>query len=108
MSEWQQVLINLINNAIDALDGTNASHKRIEIGVKQEDKIVKISIRDSGPGIKAGQELKIFDLMVSDKPTGSGIGLWLSKNIIDRFGGKITAHNPVNGGACFIIELPNA
>jgi C4-dicarboxylate-specific signal transduction histidine kinase len=106
MSEWQQVLINLINNAIDALDGVNASQKRIEIGVKQEGKIVKISIRDNGPGIKAGQESKIFDLMVSDKPTGSGIGLWLSKNIINRFGGEITAHNPTNGGACFVIELP--
>jgi signal transduction histidine kinase len=108
MSEWQQVLINLINNAIDALDGTNASHKRIEIGVKQEGMIVKLSIRDNGPGIKAGQELKIFDLMVSDKPAGSGIGLWLSKNIIDRFGGKISAHTVIDGGACFVIELPSA
>jgi signal transduction histidine kinase len=107
MSEWQQVLINLINNAIDALDGVNASQKRIEIGVKQEGKIVKISIRDNGPGIKAGQESKIFDLMVSDKPAGSGIGLWLSTNIIDRFGGQITAYNPVDGGACFVIELPH-
>ena len=106
MSEWQQVLINVINNAIDALDGVNASPKRIEIGVKHEGKIVKISIRDNGPGIKAGQESKIFDLMVSDKPAGSGIGLWLSKNIINRFGGEITAHNPSNGGACFVIELP--
>jgi signal transduction histidine kinase len=46
--------------------------------------------------------------MVSDKPAGSGIGLWLSKNIIDRFGGKISAHNVIDGGACFVIELPSA
>jgi signal transduction histidine kinase len=105
MSEWQQVLINLINNAIDALDGIDASQKRIEMGVKQEGQIVKISIRDNGPGIKTGQDLKIFDLMVSDKPAGSGIGLWLSKNIINRFGGKISAHNVIDGGACFVIEL---
>jgi signal transduction histidine kinase len=45
--------------------------------------------------------------MVSDKPAGSGIGLWLSKNIIDRFGGQISAYNPVDGGACFVIELPH-
>jgi signal transduction histidine kinase/branched-subunit amino acid transport protein len=108
MSEWQQVLINLINNAIDALDGINAHHKRIGVSAKQENKVIKIFIQDNGPGIKSGQESKIFDLMVSDKATGSGIGLWLSKNIIDRFGGKITAHNPVNGGACFVIELPIA
>lgn len=108
MSEWQQVLINLINNAIDALDETNVDHKRIEIGAKQEGKIIKISIRDNGHGITAGQESKIFDLMASNKEAGSGIGLWLSKNIISRFGGEITAHNTIDGGACFVIELPSA
>jgi signal transduction histidine kinase len=108
MSEWQQVLINLINNAIDALDEANADHKRIEISAKQENKFIKIHIQDSGLGIKAGQESKIFDLMVSNKETGSGIGLWLSKNIIDRFGGEITARNAIDGGACFVIKLPSA
>jgi C4-dicarboxylate-specific signal transduction histidine kinase len=108
MSEWQQVLINIINNAIDALDGINFDHKKIEISAKQEKKLIKIFIQDNGPGIKSGQESKIFDLMVSDKAAGSGIGLWLSKNIINRLGGEITAHNPIDGGACFVIELPNA
>jgi signal transduction histidine kinase len=108
MSEWQQVLINLINNAIDALDEGNADHKRIEIMATQEGDVLKISIRDNGRGIPAGQESKIFDLMVSNKEAGSGIGLWLSKNIINRFGGEITAHNPIDGGACFVIELPKA
>jgi signal transduction histidine kinase len=108
LSEWQQVLINLINNAIDALDESNADHKRIEIGAKLERKAIKIFIQDNGPGIKAGQESKIFDLLVSNKETGSGIGLWLSKNIINRFGGEITAHNAIDGGACFVIKLPSA
>ena len=108
MSEWQQVLINLINNAIDALDRIDSDSKKIEISVKQEGKAIKIFIQDNGPGIKAGQESKIFDLMVSDKPAGSGIGLWLSKNIINRFSGEITAHNTIDGGACFVIELPSA
>jgi signal transduction histidine kinase len=108
MSEWQQVLINLINNAIDALDRANSDNKRIKIGAKQDGKIIKIHIQDNGLGIAAGQESKIFDLMVSDKVDGSGIGLWLSKNIINRFGGVITAHNIIDGGACFVIELPIA
>lgn len=108
VSEWQQVLINLINNAIDALDEANADHKRIEISAKQESKVIKIHIQDNGLGIEAGQESKIFDLLVSNKETGSGIGLWLSKNIIDRFGGEITAHNDIDGGACFVIKLPSA
>lgn len=107
MSEWQQVLINLINNAIEALDGAS-SNKKIMINAKDEGDIIKISIQDNGCGIPAGQELKIFDLMVSNKEAGSGIGLWLSKNIINRFGGDITAHNNIDGGACFVIQLPSA
>jgi signal transduction histidine kinase len=107
VSEWQQVLINVINNAIDALDETNIDHKKIEISAKQDGKTIKISIQDNGHGIEAGQESKIFDLMVSNKEAGSGIGLWLSKNIINRFGGEISAHNKSDGGACFVIELPS-
>jgi signal transduction histidine kinase len=106
MSEWQQVLINLINNAIQALDEANPDQKRIEISVKQENQLLTIFIEDNGPGIQAGQESKIFDLMFSSKEAGSGIGLWLSKNIINRFDGEITAHNAINGGACFVIRLP--
>lgn len=106
VSEWQQVLINLINNAIDALDETNIDHKKIEISAKQDGKTIKISIQDNGHGIADGQESKIFDLMVSNKETGSGIGLWLSKTIINRFGGEISVHNKSDGGACFVIELP--
>ena len=108
ISEWQQVLINLINNAIDAIDETDIDHKKIEISAKQGGKTIKISIQDNGHGIVAGQEYKIFDLMFSNKEAGSGIGLWLSKNIINRFGGEITAHNTIDGEACFVIELPSA
>ncbi len=108
MSEWQQVLINLFNNAIDALDEVNSDHKKIQISAMQDGGFIKISIRDNGRGIPTGQESKIFDLMVSNKEAGSGIGLWLSKNIINRFGGEITAHNPIGGGACFVIEVPKA
>jgi signal transduction histidine kinase len=107
MSEWQQVLINVINNAIEALDAVNFGNKIINIAAKEEGKVIKIHIQDNGCGIKAGQESKIFDLMVSGKDTGSGIGLWLSKNIINRFGGEITAHNAIGGGACFVIKLPS-
>jgi signal transduction histidine kinase len=108
VSEWQQVLINIINNAIDSLDEISSGHKLISIGIQREDNIMKIFIRDNGPGISPGQESKIFDLMVSTKEAGSGIGLWLSRNIINRLGGEITAHNIIGGGACFVIELPSA
>lgn len=107
MSEWQQVLINLINNAIDSLDEVTRDDKKIIISVSQAGASMHISIEDNGKGIEPGQESKIFDLMISNKESGSGIGLWLSKNIINRFGGDVTAHNNAKGGACFVIQLPN-
>jgi signal transduction histidine kinase len=106
LTEWQQVIINLINNAIEALDESKNDPKKIMIAVIRIGDRIQVSIQDNGHGITAGQEDKIFDLMVSNRVTGTGIGLWLSKNIIDRYGGDITAQNNPDGGACFVIKLP--
>lgn len=108
MSEWQQIIINLINNSIDALNEVDHDHKKIKISAISEDKFIKIFVEDNGSGIPIGQESKIFDLMYSNKETGSGIGLWLSKNIIHRFNGEITARNNISGGACIVIRIPAA
>jgi signal transduction histidine kinase len=106
LSEWQQVLINLLNNAIEALDSPDLQVKKIVISAKTINNNLEISIQDSGLGIPAGQESKIFDLMVTNKESGTGIGLWLSKNIINRYGGDISARNIQAGGALFTIMLP--
>lgn len=106
LSEWQQVLINLLNNAIEALDSPDLQVKKIVISAKTTNNNLEISIQDSGLGIPAGQESKIFDLMVTNKESGTGIGLWLSKNIINRYGGDISARNIQAGGASFTIMLP--
>lgn len=106
LSEWQQVLINLLNNAIEALDSPDLQVKKIVISAKTINNNLEISIQDTGLGISAGQESKIFDLMVTNKESGTGIGLWLSKNIINRYGGDISARNIQAGGALFTITLP--
>lgn len=106
LSEWQQALINLLNNAIEALDSPDLQVKKIVISAKTINNNLEISIQDSGLGIPAGQESKIFDLMVTNKESGTGIGLWLSKNIINRYGGDISARNIQAGGALFTITLP--
>ncbi|MBU3621551.1 sensor histidine kinase [Polynucleobacter sp. CS-Odin-A6] len=106
LAEWQQVLINLLNNAIEALDESRRNHKKIIISVMRLGDLIKVSIQDNGPGIAAGQEAKIFELMVTNRITGIGIGLWLSKNILNRYGGDIKAQNNPDGGACFLIEMP--
>jgi signal transduction histidine kinase len=107
-SEWRQVLINLLNNAIEALVETDRQPREIRISVTRKKKTVMITIQDNGPGITRGKEAQIFEFLVSDKSSGTGIGLWISKNIIGRNGGLITAENASDGGACFTIELPSA
>lgn len=107
-SEWQQVLINLLNNAIEALEQNESKQKTIAILVTKRNTNIEISIEDSGPGIPESHQSQIFELLVTNKDAGSGIGLWLSKNIINRFGGNIKVHNKIDGGACFVIELPSA
>lgn len=108
LSEWQQVLINLINNAIEALESTQHAQRNITIAVTKNSDNTVITIQDNGPGIPAGQESKIFDLMVTNKESGTGIGLWLSKNFINKSGGEISASNSPSGGARFTIKLPSA
>jgi signal transduction histidine kinase len=108
LAEWQQVIINLLNNAIEALDESGRNHKKISISIIRLGDLIQVSIRDNGPGITVGQESKIFELMVTNRATGTGVGLWLSKNIVKRYGGDITVQNNPDGGACFVIEMPRA
>lgn len=104
--EWGQVLLNLINNSIEALQDGGSTQKLIEISAIKINKVIRITFQDNGKGLNIGQELKIFELFSSYKDTGTGIGLWLSKDIVEKYGGKITASNRHEGGACFTIELP--
>lgn len=104
--EWQQVLINLLNNAIEALETHPRDDRKISINVIRKDAHHEISIEDNGPGIEDDQTLKIFELMVSHKDSGTGIGLWLTKNILARFDSKITVKKSSGGGACFVINMP--
>lgn len=80
--------------------------KKIAISVVQFNGIVEISIDDNGSGIQSGSESKIFELSVSSKLTGSGIGLWLCKNIVSRYLASITAMTSPLGGAYFKIRIP--
>lgn len=104
--EFQQVLINILNNAIEAIEAADNEHKIIKINLSRMDGKLCLTIQDNGVGIPKGREQAIFNLMVTSKTTGTGIGLWLSKDIIQRYDGKIEATHVQDGGACFMISLP--
>jgi two-component system C4-dicarboxylate transport sensor histidine kinase DctB len=104
----QQVLVNLISNAADAVEGL--ADRTIELSARRKGGKVAISVRDRGPGIPAAIAERIFDPFFTTKGVGKGLGLGLSisYNIIKDFGGSLAVSNHPQGGAVFIIELDAA
>ena len=102
----QQVLVNLISNAADAITEAGVDPRQISVGVEQGDKVT-VTVRDTGPGIDEPE--KIFDPFYSTKAVGSaegmGLGLSISYGLVQSFGGAITGQNAPGGGAVFSIEL---
>ena len=105
--QLQEVVINLLQNSIDAMEtGERARYLRILTERRGQDAI-GISIEDSGKGIDARMIDTIFDAFVTTKAKGKGLGLAISKMIIDRHGGQLTASSAGSGnGAIFQITLP--
>ena len=104
----QQVFLNLLSNAIDALQ--DRSEKLIVIDVEPEDPMVVVRIRDTGPGIAAASVSNVFDPFYSTKEVGKGMGLGLSITfgLVNQFGGHIEAANAPGGGAVFTVKLRRA
>jgi PAS domain S-box-containing protein len=105
--EFKQVVINILNNAIDALLASNNKSKEINIDVSKVDEFVEIIISDNAGGIPDDVLLYIFDPYFSTKSkNGTGLGLYMSKIIVENhLNGKLSAYNE-NNKAVFKIELP--
>jgi len=101
----QQVVVNLVLNALDAMAGQPAPS--ITISVARAGASVEVSVRDTGPGIVVSDLGQIFDPFFTTKEVGQGLGLGLSisYNIVKDFGGTLSAHNWPGGGACFVVRL---
>jgi two-component system C4-dicarboxylate transport sensor histidine kinase DctB len=101
----QQVLVNVISNAADAVEGRD--NRTIELTARPEGGRILIRIRDHGPGVPAAIAERIFDPFFTTKGVGKGLGLGLSisYNIVKDFGGSLSVENHSGGGAVFTIEL---
>jgi signal transduction histidine kinase len=101
---WIQVLVNLIQNAQQALSGK--SDGVIQINITKENNHCCIEVRDNGCGISIEESTRIFTPHFTTKSSGSGIGLSLVKQIVEKHGGKVSFKSKENEGTSFHIEIP--
>jgi PAS domain S-box-containing protein len=105
----QQVVNNLIQNAIEAMSNGGRLSISTQNGPPSFNEgrpVVKIKIQDTGPGIAPDQQKKIFNPFFTTKPAGTGLGLAISYQIVERHGGVLTFYNNSDQGTTFTVELP--
>jgi len=112
MGDWvhlQQVLLNLVLNAMDAIDGAPGNSRRIAVRARYPgEREVEVAVSDSGQGILPEKLGIIFEPFFTTKENGMGIGLSISRTIIEAHGGRIWAENSTPEGATFRFTLPTA
>ena len=104
----QQVLVNLLMNAMDAMAETPPARRHLTIRSEVRAADVEVSVRDTGPGLPADIVGTLFTAFVTTKSHGLGIGLTIARTIVDAHGGTIDAHNNLEGGATFTFTLPRS
>ena len=105
---FEQVLVNLMLNGLDAMHGQPAP--RLEIDVARRGANVRLAVRDHGPGIADDVRNHLFEPFYTTKPAGEGLGLGLaiSLAIVESYGGTLRTENAADGGAVFVLTLPAA
>ena len=105
----QQVLLNLILNGMDALHETRLEDRRVDVTARLDGvRLVEIAVGDAGHGIPADKLGQIFEPFFTTKPNGMGIGLAVSRTIVEAHGGRLWAESRNGGGAAFRFTLPIA
>jgi signal transduction histidine kinase/ABC-type uncharacterized transport system substrate-binding protein len=105
--QLQQVALNLVLNGMDAMRESGPRDRALVLRtVKAGPKTIRVEVRDSGAGINEVDMAKIFQTFYTTKPDGMGIGLAISRSIVDLHGGRLEAQNNPDGGATFSFTLP--
>jgi C4-dicarboxylate-specific signal transduction histidine kinase len=106
-NQMQQVLINLVTNAFDAMSETPEPRRKVEIGTEYHGNgAVRVIVRDYGTGIANEARERLFEQFFTTKEQGLGMGLAIVRTIIEAHGGRIEVENAESGGARFYFDLP--
>ncbi len=104
----QQVLLNLLDNAV------KYGAEPVKVNAYRRDGVIRICVADAGPGIPAAEQSKIFekfyraDPLLARSPGGTGLGLYISRELAQRMGGRLELNSELGAGATFVVELPPA
>src|SRR5262249_38117907 len=105
--QLQQVILNLLLNAIDAMSGMSEGLRQLQISTRKiEGQGVLVAMRDSGPGLPAENADRLFESFYTTKPDGLGMGLSISRSIIEAHRGRLWASANTPRGAIFQFTLP--
>ena len=104
--QLQQVLLNLISNSLDAMETSDDSHEMVIRTSRKNPGAIRVEVKDSGCGIPAENMKKLFKHFFTSKPDGLGMGLSISRSIVEAHDGRLEVKNNPNGGATFYFTLP--
>ena len=104
----EQVLLNLIRNGMDAMAGSSAERRRLQIDTRADGEDVQVAVRDSGAGIPPDIAEKLFAPFFTTKPDGMGMGLNICRSIVELHHGRLWFEAAEGGGTVFILKLPAA
>jgi len=105
--QLQQVVLNLILNAVEAMGSVEAGARELLIRTEHDDAGVLVTVRDSGPGIDPTHLKRVFEPFYTTKSGGTGMGLSICRSIIDAHGGRLWAESNRPLGTVFQFTLPN-
>jgi C4-dicarboxylate-specific signal transduction histidine kinase len=104
----EQVVLNLVINAMQAMQTLAPEQRLVEIETALKDGQVVLQVRDYGPGVPEDRLAQIFEPFYTTKPDGLGLGLNICRTIVEGHRGSLTVHNSPQGGAVFVLQLERA
>lgn len=106
--QLQQVVLNLIVNAMDAMASIPPAKRRITVSTARDGNSAYLSVTDAGPGIPVDRLKEVFEPFFTTKREGMGMGLSIARTIVEAHGGQLWAENEAGRGATFRVRLPLA
>jgi signal transduction histidine kinase len=106
--QLQQVLINLVRNGIEAVDGLSPERRVVIVGTSERDGGVVMSVTDRGPGVREADRARLFDAFFTTKANGMGMGLSIVRSIVDAHHGTVQVDATAEGGSVFKVWWPRS